>query len=219
MDIAKIQNELKNNGVTYRGYELLQYLKKTYFQDFKGVELQRLRPLAFGESKYVKQGFEELINAKVISGEYKNGVAKNIIPNLPILNSLDNIGEVVTVVKDKTPKVKKEKIVPEVVKDIFKHYNSYPALPRPSTMTPLAIDRTVEKLKVYTPEQVKEGISVASEAKWLINKGSEPWCNYAWVINVIEEFMEGGKYASTMTPTTATSKYATMAEENVEIFW
>ncbi|MGL5718868.1 MAG: hypothetical protein ACRCX2_38050 [Paraclostridium sp.] len=217
MYIAKIQSELKNNGVTYRGYELLQYLKKTYFQDFRGVDLQRLRPLQFGESKYVKQAFDELVNAQIISGEYKLGVAKNIVPNIAILNSIDDIGVSVTVVKEKKAPAKKSSDIPDAIKDILLHYNSHASLPRPSTPTPLVIGRIEEQLRVHPPESIKLALDVASKATWLVNKGSEKWCNAAWVFNVVHEFMDGGKYYETNTP--PSPRNVVVESNDVEVFW
>ncbi|MGL5715415.1 MAG: hypothetical protein ACRCX2_20520 [Paraclostridium sp.] len=217
----KIQNELKNKEVTYRGYELLQYLKDTYFSDIKGSELQKLRPLVFKESRDVKQAFEELEKAMLISGEYKNGVIRNVIPNIQILLGIANLDTGIVVVKAEPKKKSVKQEVPEDALSIIKYYNEFPELPRPATATPLVISRIEEKLKFMPVEQIKEAIEFASKQSWLINKGSENWCSMAWVINVINEFSDGGKYRKDSTATTTTeSKYSAMMEnDSVEVIW
>ncbi|MGL5713820.1 MAG: hypothetical protein ACRCX2_12430 [Paraclostridium sp.] len=216
----KIQNELKNKAVTYRGYELLQYLKDTYFSDVRGSELQKLRPLVFKESRDVKQAFEELVGAMLISGEYKNGVIKNVIPNIQILLAMANLDTGIVVVKAEPKKKSVKKEVHEDVLSIIKYYNEFPELPRPATATPLVISRIEEKLKFMPVEQIKEAIEFASKQSWLINKGGENWCSMAWVINVINEFSDGGKYRKDSTGTTTESKYSAMMEnDSVEVIW
>lgn len=217
----KIQNELKSKGVTYRGYELLQYLKDTYFSDVRGSELQKLRPLVFRESRDVKQAFEELTTAMVISGEYKNGVIRGVAPNTQMLLDMANLDAGIVVVKAEPKKKSAKKDIPEDILSIIKYYNEFPELPRPATATPLVVSRIEEKLKFMPVEQIKEAIEFASKQSWLINKGAETWCTMAWVMNVINEFSDGGKYRKDSIATAITeSKYSAMMEnDSVEVIW
>jgi hypothetical protein len=213
---ARIQNELKSKGVSYKGYEMLRYLTDTYFTNLKGADLQKLRPLVFREAKDVRQAYDELVSAELISGEWNLGSMKNIVPNTQELLKLSDLGAGITIVKEE----KKEKRIglPADVADIFKAYNSHQSLPRPSTPTPLAVKRVEDKLKIFSPEQIKDALEFASNAEWLVNKSSEGWCNASWVFNVIDGFMPGGKYNNTSSAP-KTSAFVGVDDDDSIIVW
>lgn len=220
MEIARIQSELKSIDVTYKGYELLEYLKKTFFSNLIGADIQRLRPLAFREARDVKQAFDELVNADLISANYDKGNIFDIVPNIEKLILIQDISKGITITKKTATKKRSTKSdIPDDVKDILLHYNSHASLPRPSTPTPLVVQRITDKLAVYSPEQIKDALDLAANAKWLINKGSEVWCNCAWLMNVIEEFMNGGKYFKGSGATTDTTDKYKLDDDNSEVFW
>lgn len=196
---SKMQHELISRGVTYKGYALLNYLIDNLFMDFKGADLQKLRPMFFKDAKCVKQAFDELENAEIIKGQYKSGNVFDIQPNRELIVSLSDISSGIKIEKKEVKKSSKKSDIDEAHLDIVKCYNSYATLPRPSTFTPLAKARLEEKLELYSPEQIKEAFGFASKQSWLINKGSEKWCNMAWVIGNIDGFMIGGKYRKSDT--------------------
>lgn len=212
-------NELIEMSVTYKGYHLLEYLKENYFGDVVGADLQKARPLIFRESRDVKQAFDELVAADLIHGDYDKGNISNPLPNVEKLKSLTDISGGITVVKKATTRKKKTSELPDEITDIIKHYSSYASLPRPSTATPLAIQRIESQLKLFSPEQVKEALTFASEQSWLINKGSENWCNLSWVMNVVHEFAPGGKYRTGASTGVVENKYASIEDNNTEVIW
>lgn len=191
---SKLQHELISRGVSYKGYALLNYLRENMFTDVKGAELQTLRPMFFKDAKCVKQAFDELENAEIIKGQYKSGNIFDIEANRDLILQMSDISSGIKIEKKDVKKKATAKLAPDEVLDIAKHYNSYPTLPRPSTLTPLAISTIQDKLKVYSPEDIKDALTFASEQKWLISKGSATWCNISWVMSNIDGFMVGGKY-------------------------
>ena len=219
METAKIQNELLGKGVTFKGYELLKFMKNTFFTPIKGADLQRLRPLVFRESRDVKQAVDELIKAELINANYDKGNISDIFPYVAALMALQDISSGITVTKKVATKKKKADEIPDDVKDILLHYNSHASLPRPSTPTPLVISRIQTKLGIYSPEQIKDALDLAANASWLVNKGSEVWCSAGWVINAIDGFMPGGKYFSSgKNVDTSLDKYK-IEDNNTEVFW
>lgn len=191
---SKIQHELISRGVTYKGYALLNYLKDNLFSDLKGADLQRLRPMFFKDAKCVKQAFDELGKAEIIRGVYKSGNISNIEPNIGLILHMCDISSGIKIEKKEVAKRSKSSDIREDIKDILLHYNSHAVLPRPSSPTPLVVSRIDEKLKIYSPEQIKDALDFASTQQWVINKGSEVWMNCGWIMNSIQEFMPGGKY-------------------------
>lgn len=191
---SKLQHELIRLDVTYKGYALLEYMKDMYFSNVKGADLQRMRPMFFKDAKDVKQAYDELVKAEIISATYSSGNISNLFPNVQKILELSDISSGIKIEKKATTKKSKSSDVPEEILDIVKHYNSFASLPRPSTLTPLAKTRIEDKLRILSPEQIKDGLEFASTVSWLVNKGSEPWCNISWVIQNIDGFIEGGKY-------------------------
>ena len=196
---SKMQHELISRGVTYKGYALLNYLIDNMFLDFKGADLQKLRPMFFKDAKCVKTAFDELENAQIIKGQYKSGNVTNITPNRELIISLSDISSGIKIEKKEVKKASKKIDIGEDIKNILRHYNSYPTLPRPSSPTPLVVSRIEEKLKTYTEDQIKDALDFASQQQWVINKSSEVWMNCGWIMNTIEEFMPGGKYNKSKT--------------------
>lgn len=167
-----------------------------------------MRPLVFSSSRDVKAGIDELIKAELVTAEYSNGNISNIKATDKLFDVIEQ-DSTITVVKEK----KKSKDTPSVdpaVIAIVKHYNSYDVLPRPSTMTPLAIKRITEKLELYGEDVVMDAITYASTQNWVINKGSEPWMNMSWIMQNLDGFVSGGKYRrnSSQVQDSSTNKYA-----------
>lgn len=216
---AKLQNELLSRGASALALVLLNHIIETLSLPIKGADLQKTRPLYFKGSSDLKKAYDELIATGLIKADYKAGNIDNIQIDAIMYREFTDVSGGITVTKVK-PQPKKKPIddIPDEVKDIVLHYNSYALLPRPSTMTPLVISRITEKLKILSPEQLKEAITYASNQQWLVNKAAEPWCNLGWVLGAIDGFCVGGKYRGNKADD-AVNKYKTIDNESTEVFW
>ena len=187
-----LQVSALNHGLSHKGLFVLVYLRDHfYIQNIKSIDIQNTYPLFFNSSADIKAGIEELKNNNIISCNWNRGNISGIeIDGETISSIFDNENLVINkIVVNKNESKENPK-----VSSIVAHYNTYPDLPRPSTLTANVRAVTTSKLELYGEESIKDAISFASEQKWLINKSNERWCSLLWVMRNIEGFMTGGKY-------------------------
>jgi len=186
----KIQVAAINKDLNYKSFTVLIALKDLlYKSSIKNKEIQNLFPIYLNSSSEVKTGIEILQEKGIISCNYNRGVITNLKLNE---DEVDEIFSGEKIVKEK--KVVKKTPVTNELTEIVDYYNSFPELPRPSTLTQNVKITLNKLLEESNKSDINDAIKYASTQKWLTNKAEEPWCNLLWVLRNIKGFMVGGKY-------------------------
>lgn len=190
-----IQVNLKNMGVSYKGYALLDYLLDRVFVDFKSADIQKERCLFFNSSTEVKDAMEELRKAELIkSYNWDRGSVSDIKPNRELIVNISSIPETKQIIIKK-PKyeMKTKSEISDSVLTIVKHYNEIDVF-KSTSLTKSIENYANIALEKYTVEQIIEAIDFASNQQWVIGKVDEIWFNLSWILKNIDGFMAGGKY-------------------------
>lgn len=204
-----------NIGLSYKGLLVLIYLRDHfYIQNIKSIDIQNTYPLFFNSSADTKGGIDELVNNNIITCRWTRGNISNIVIDGETLKGIfDNESLVINKVVVKKKVTKEDPRVSLLVS----HYNEYPELPKPSTLTANVRAMALAKLELYNEDSIKDAITFASEQQWLTNKADERWCNLLWVLRNIEGFMEGGKYRKGKETSTKTNPILQMREDKNNI--
>lgn len=180
-------------GLDYRALCLITYIKDTYIftKEYTSVDITNNNPLIFINSTEVKRSLDLLEDCDMISIDYWSKGKFMITPNADNLKELFT-NSLVQIVKDKkVRRVKKEEISGDI-KLILDEYNKTD-MPSASLTDrrKKAIDNVLSKYKV---EDIIDALKFACSQRWVLDKSSENWMDLAWILNRIDEFMEGGKY-------------------------
>jgi len=182
-----------NRNLDLKALVLLNYIRDHFFMEkIVGSKLQLSNPLVFTSSADVKSAFERLVDEGFLFGVYNRGVISSMELNFESFKDFYSAEDVV-IKREKKSFVKKKEISGEEV-EIVDHYNKYPELPRPSTLTPTNRVIIKSKLDLYSLDEIKDAITFADEVNWIKSKLEEPWLNLTWIIRNIENFMPDGKY-------------------------
>lgn len=191
-----LQIRAMNLGMNYQDFIVLIYLKEhMYMNDFKYQELFNDYPLFLGRSKDVSDALNILSKLEFISYDWNKG-------KFSVEYNTDKFVEFFTPDKEQVIKIvrptntlkQKEDMFNKKELDIIDYYKDLPTLPKVVSMTPRRISALKNAIENYSIDDIKNALLFASKQQWLIDKTGEQWCDMAWILNKISDFMPNGKY-------------------------
>lgn len=191
---SMLQVEAVNRGLDVQSLALLVHLNDNWFlEEVRGIDIQNKYPILFKSSTEVRRAFDSISDKGFVTSNFVSGIMKEMELNKELFAELFTSCQTII----KRAGIKKTTIKdassPDML-EIVKHYNTFPEMPRPATLTASNKSILNDKLKSLSKDEIMEAIGYADTAKWIKGKLEERWLNMNWILRNIEGFIEGGKY-------------------------
>ena len=164
-----------------------------YLQQLKSSDIQKETPIFVTSARELKTALEKLRELDFIQYAWDKGDI-DIQYNIEKFKDFFTIEDVI-VQKETAKKTTRinNNYTPEIL-EIKDYYQSLKTLPEIKTITPRRLLAIQNALQRFSIDEIKNAMLFASKQEWLIKRSQEQWCDMAWILERIEDFMDGGKY-------------------------